>query len=78
MSQIPETGLRPIDRRVPQLLDAIHRNEPDTGNGIETDHAYRRGTTTRLDAHRNEPDTGNGIETLLAHKLTLLGLRQSE
>ncbi len=36
-----------------------YRNEPDTGNGIET--LY--GPTDHALHNRNEPDTGNGIET---------------
>ena len=43
-----------------------YRNEPDTGNGIETT-SCRSATGIAPSNHRNEPDTGNGIETLDQH-----------
>ncbi len=63
MSQIPETGLRPVpyQRPYPDPPQA-HRNEPDTGNGIETP-ALSALSPQADHLHRNEPDTGNGIET---------------
>ncbi len=64
MSQIPETGLRllalHLDVSWPHYT---HRNEPDTGNGIETREHSGVFVAVAYGQDRNEPDTGNGIET---------------